>query len=263
MADADPSKPRPRTPGPPLALGLAAIVLCAAGWFALMAGLALGLMAATMGWDAAVDAGWRALAMAPRALARSDPAAQRAFFGLGCAIYLAGTLGILSALALWGRHALDMLAWRGPWPAMTPLAWKLFALAPLYHVVAGLTLKAIYPDFSLWLMAPRDPLALALSFLMIVVLAPLVEELLFRGFIYARLRARLRAGSAVAVTTVVFALAHWDGLGLYPAAVLAPGLVLTLIRERTGSTKAAALGHGLYNLAGWALLLAASALFGA
>ena len=54
---------------------------------------------------------------------------------------------------------------------------------------------------------------------------------------------------------------HWDETGLYPLAVLVPGFVLSLIRERTGSVKAAVLAHGVYNFVGWLLLILAGFLF--
>ena len=47
-------------------------------------------------------------------------------------------------------------------------------------------------------------------------------------------------------------------MGLYPIAVLAPGLALTLLRERAGSTKATFLAHAIYNFIGWAGLVGVS-----
>jgi uncharacterized protein len=190
----------------------------------------------------------------------SDDAAQRILFAGGAFIYLSALASLLTVARLIGKaNAADLLGWRGPWPAISRTGWTLIALAPVYHIVAGVTLRYFYPDFAPWLIAPRDGLSLILSFLMIVILAPLVEELLFRGWIFGSLRARFSAGAAILVTTFLFAIVHWDNTGLYPLAVLAPGFVLSVIRERTGSTKAAVLGHAIYNFAGWLLLVLAGA----
>ncbi|MBX9759778.1 MAG: CPBP family intramembrane metalloprotease [Beijerinckiaceae bacterium] len=193
----------------------------------------------------------------PRLLA-SDAVAQRLLFAGGSLMYLAALAGLLTGAHYFGgRDAGDRLGWRGAWPRMTRTGWILLALAPVYHIVAGATLRYFFPEFNAWLIAPRDPLALAMSFLMIVVLAPLVEELLFRGWIFGVLRARFSATFAILAVTFLFAVVHFDQTGLYPLAVLAPGFVLTLIRERTGACKASVLAHGIYNFAGWLLLVLA------
>lgn len=190
-----------------------------------------------------------------------DDAAQRALFGGGVLVYLSALASLVTVARLFGkRRAADLLGWRGPWPAISRTGWALIALAPVYHVVAGAILRYFFPDFALWLIPPRDLVALALSFLMIVILAPLVEELLFRGLIFGALRERFSAGVTILVTAFLFAIVHWDPTGLYPVAVLAPGFALSVIRERTGSSKGAALGHAIYNFVGWLLLLLAGAL---
>jgi len=52
-----------------------------------------------------------------------------------------------------------------------------------------------------------------------------------------------------------------DPTGFYPVAVLAPGLALSVIRERTGSVKGAVPANALDNGIGWLLLVFATALF--
>ena len=63
------------------------------------------------------------------------------------------------------------------------------------------------------------------------------------------------------MTAVLFAIVHMDPTGFYPVAVLAPGLALSVIRERTGSVKGAVLANALDNGIGWLLLVFATALF--
>ena len=72
-----------------------------------------------------------------------------------------------------------------------------------------------------------------LLILMTVVLAPIAEELLFRGFLLPRLLIQKGPVWAVGVTAVVFALLH-PQYGLYMPIVLVYGVVLGWARVRTG-----------------------------
>lgn len=186
----------------------------------------------------------------------SNSGSQRAVFAGGVVIYLAALASLVCTARLFGgRSMASMLGWTGPWPAMTRIGWLLIACAAVYHLIAGSALRYFFPEFALWIIPPRDAISLILSFVMIVILAPLIEELFFRGWLFGSLRARFSAVAAILVTAVAFAIVHMDTTGLYPIAVLAPGLVLSVIRERTGSVKPAVLAHALYNGVGWLLLL--------
>ncbi len=83
--------------------------------------------------------------------------------------------------------------------------------------------------------------ALALTYVSLAVLPPLVEEITMRGFLFTSLRKSLRFVGAAVVTSVVFALAHLQfGSGaplLWVAAIdtFVLSLVLCYMRERTGS----------------------------
>ena len=80
-------------------------------------------------------------------------------------------------------------------------------------------------------------------------------EPLIRDFmeIYTGLRPRLGFAWTLGITSALFALGHWEKTHLYAAAVLPVGLALGWVREKTGSTRATALFHALYNLTGWLL----------
>ncbi len=80
--------------------------------------------------------------------------------------------------------------------------------------------------------------------------APLVEELLFRGILYPALARRLGMVTAVGITAVSFAALHTQQLAFAWAPVLMVlivGVVLTLVRARTGSVAASFLIHAGYN----------------
>ncbi len=91
----------------------------------------------------------------------------------------------------------------------------------------------------------------ALLALMIVLVGPVEEEVLFRGVLLPRLMPRLGATWAIAVTSVIFAVLHEDfgrePLGLRPAAVFVIALALGWARLRTGGLTAPIVMHVVTN----------------
>ena len=78
-------------------------------------------------------------------------------------------------------------------------------------------------------------------------LAPVCEELFFRGYLQGAL-SRISVRRAVVIAALVFALSH--GLSLYGFLPrLGLGLLLGLLMERTGTLLAPILVHGCYNAA--------------
>jgi membrane protease YdiL (CAAX protease family) len=83
-----------------------------------------------------------------------------------------------------------------------------------------------------------------------VTLAPLFEELFFRGFLYPVLARRVGAVAGILVTGFLFGLIHAPQYGLSWAAVLivcCVGAVLTAVRAMTKSVAASFLAHAGYN----------------
>jgi len=78
-----------------------------------------------------------------------------------------------------------------------------------------------------------------------VVVAPLVEEIFFRGILYPTLRARWGIMPAALVSSFFFALLHFHLPAFLPLLVLA--FVLCMAYERTGSLPACIVAHGLFN----------------
>jgi membrane protease YdiL (CAAX protease family) len=96
------------------------------------------------------------------------------------------------------------------------------------------------------------------------VVAPLVEETVFRGLLYQPLRASTRTWPralsflfAAAVQALLFAVVHPQGIGGVPA-IAAMGAVFSLVREWRGSLIASMTMHGVWN--GTVLLAALCAL---
>ena len=94
--------------------------------------------------------------------------------------------------------------------------------------------------------------ALAIRIVGIVVLAPLLEELAFRGVFFSLLRSRLGPGATVGGTALLFTLAHGQYGPPDLIQVFLDGVLFGLGRLRTGSTRVPFCMHVLGNaLAAW------------
>ena len=94
-----------------------------------------------------------------------------------------------------------------------------------------------------------------------VTLAPLLEELFFRGMLYPVLQRSVGVALAIVLTAVAFAFIHGAQLGYAWAPLLSifvVGIVFTAVREKTNSVAAPFLMHCGYNLALFATLWAGS-----
>jgi membrane protease YdiL (CAAX protease family) len=83
-----------------------------------------------------------------------------------------------------------------------------------------------------------------------VLVAPLVEETIFRGFLYPVIARRLGIAAGIAITGTLFGLTHaaqlWGGWGQIALLILV-GVVLTWVRARTGTVAASYFVHLGYN----------------
>jgi len=93
-----------------------------------------------------------------------------------------------------------------------------------------------------------------LTFISLVILPPIVEEIVMRGFLFGSLRTRMPLIRAAVLTSVIFAIAHLQfGSGaplLWVAAIdtFVLSLVLCYLRQKTGSLWAGIGLHMLKNL---------------
>jgi uncharacterized protein len=91
-------------------------------------------------------------------------------------------------------------------------------------------------------LTPRD---LFLLLLLIAIVAPIAEELFFRGMLYPVLRQRWSVHWAIVINALLFALIHFIPI-LLPGLFFV-GLVLAWVRERTDSVIPGILLHCLQN----------------
>jgi len=139
-------------------------------------------------------------------------------------------------------------ALRWNWPS----SWALYLLGGV-ALSLGLQLFAHFLPMpkelpmDRFFQTPREAWALSLFG---VTIAPLMEELFFRGFLYPVLARRMGVVGAVILTSVGFSLIHAEQLGRAWAPVLViliVGLALTITRAVTKSVAAGLLIHIAYN----------------
>lgn len=82
-------------------------------------------------------------------------------------------------------------------------------------------------------------------FLAAAVIAPIVEEVVFRGFFYRLLRKRLPTWAAVPISAAVFAVGH--GIPVLIPVLFYLGVVFALVVERTRSLHCSIILHSLQN----------------
>ena len=84
----------------------------------------------------------------------------------------------------------------------------------------------------------------------VILIAPVVEEAIFRGFLYPGINRYVGMHPAVFVTAALFTLAHYPqvrGEPVFAATLFLLGLIITYARALTGSTLLAVLMHFIYN----------------
>jgi membrane protease YdiL (CAAX protease family) len=85
-----------------------------------------------------------------------------------------------------------------------------------------------------------------LDLMSVAVIAPIAEELLFRGVVFAGLAQRMPVGWAVVLSGLIFGAAHVDLWSFVPLATI--GMGLALLYRRTGSLWPNVIAHATVNL---------------
>ncbi|HEX5960290.1 MAG TPA: CPBP family intramembrane glutamic endopeptidase [Rhodanobacteraceae bacterium] len=244
-AAADPANavPSANRPGVWSGLGTVALYFLLQLGLSLLIGMAIGFVLAV---KAGVEAGLRG--------ARPDTAAITQLLQTSPDLKVILTVATIAAAA-----AIMVLLVRQSWPAQwsrgelpgfgfTQPADKLVYVAAvvlgvgvlllgglLTHLLAGS--HPIHQDVKV--MAAHAPLGLrVLLALLVVCVAPIVEELVFRGVLLSGLASRMQVGWAIVASAVIFGCAHLPDFQFawYPVpALVLLGLVLAWLRVQTRS----------------------------
>jgi membrane protease YdiL (CAAX protease family) len=218
----------------------------------IFAGLAIPCMLLGLG---VVKAAFWILQLHPAVKTWELLAAQIAFYAL--------LSGVLAALF---RVQYDRPFWRS-------LGWVTPRLPLLSVVTGGVGLALAIMLLGVLIRTPhiespltellKDPTSLVLVAIFGSIVAPVCEELLFRGFLQPLLVRSLGAVAGIVATALPFGLLHFYEYGKSWRHVLLislSGVAFGWMRQATGSTKAAAGMHSAYNAFQFALLLMAKGL---
>ena len=164
------------------------------------------------------------------------------------AFFLIGLLAVIVAVAPLGKAAFPALGLR-------PANWKypvFGALGTLFLSVAVSQIGIEPQGMKQVIDVVREPHELILSLLLLSVLAPVVEELVFRGLLYGWIAGRWGGTPALIVSSLAFAAAHWEPAHII--LVLPLGFLFGWLRLRTDSLLPSLFSHIVNN--GFALLAA-------
>jgi membrane protease YdiL (CAAX protease family) len=188
-------------------------------------------------------------------------AAGRALIGLTPVSANAATIGVSIAL----QGLLLCTAWLFT-VRRYGVAWSELGLVPLgdgrslrytaIAVLGSLAIVAAYGalvrSFGLEDRVPEspifretDPRLLGLGIAAATLIAPLIEEIFFRGFVFAGLRKSIGPVAAAVMASALFALAHMSPFLYTPVFLI--GLLLTWVYYRTGCLWYNVLAHLSYN----------------
>lgn len=207
--------------------------------------LILSLVPQLLGWSAAQTQEW----------ITNNVAGQFAYVFIVEALTIAGLLLFLK------RHKTKVSVLGMKRPRLRDAGYGLMAYPIYFLIFAVITVIAsqLIPSLNvtqkqeLGFDNVQGTVPLVLTFISLVILPPLVEEFLFRGFLYTSMRKYLKFIGAALVTSLLFAVAHLPAGGaagpLYIAAIdtFLLSLVLCFLREKTGSLWAGITLHALKN----------------
>ena len=191
--------------------------------------------------------------------------------GLLAVVVASQAVGLLAVLVLLRRRSVPLRSLVG---LIRPFGRHvgIGAGLGLATIVASLTVVSVLVGLSGNDAAPEQlltgdiiesPLQVLLAVLIAVVLAPLAEELVFRGLLHRNLRRRMRVVPATLISSVLFALVHVDVVLSQPIALVGltlAGAVMAIAYERTGSLVVPIVIHAVYNATTLVALVVASRL---
>jgi len=181
---------------------------------------------------------------------------------IGTIIFDLALIGIAAGVCLW-RYRLGW-AELGLRPFASDLWWLPLVAAATAHasvIVYALVFTAVGADEA----APRQEdleelfgnrAVLPLAGVATVIVAPVAEEIFFRGFVFAGLLRRLGAFGAMAASGLVFGTFHVAGVDTLGLVIpfTAIGMGFAWLYYRTGSLWPSILTHLVFNLVSFVLL---------
>ncbi len=157
-------------------------------------------------------------------------------------------LALKAMFARYGKGLLESLGWNdGPFSPLTLVAIGLGLSVAVILLQYALLTPDVETPFDRMLEDPVSRVAVAAFG---ISLGPMVEELLFRGFLQPVLVSTIGVFPGILLTSVLFGVPHLSqNAYVWQSGVLISlvGFVLGVIRHLSGSTKASTIVHIAYN----------------
>jgi hypothetical protein len=179
-------------------------------------------------------------------------------------LIVVGSQVISYPIVIWFMAAL--IRRRSNEPFLTAIRWNWPSGKGIWFYSSGIVLAFAVQGIARFLPIPKslpmdkffnDATSAYLMAFFGILIAPVLEELFFRGMLFPTLRRGMGTVIAVLLTAAAFAAIHGAQLGYAWAPILSifvVGLALTMVRERTDSVAASVLTHSGYNFTLFALL---------
>jgi uncharacterized protein len=196
------------------------------------------------------------------------PSQPEVVFGLVVALVLQLIVFVVALVPLMIRRRLDRSLFGPTQPTGSWLALGFGAVAGMATLFAAYGVNIVVAlvvgiDDPVEQQLLQDALAGGATFLLAaiiaVVVAPIVEEVVFRGILFRALGDRIGVWFGAIVSSAVFALIHVEVVLSQPLALgglFAVGMVLALAYHWTGNLLVPVLGHAVFNAASLGLALA-------
>lgn len=144
-------------------------------------------------------------------------------------------------------------------PSRTELGWAVvgFAVGLGVYEVTSRVSAALGYEFQGLSYSLSDPTTVAIVILGAVIIAPITEEILYRGLILGVLLSRgFGVVSAIVTMTVIFALIHLPNFGVAGTLFISVwGLLPAILRLRFDDLSGAIMMHGLNNVFGYLVVV--------
>nr|BBH88470.1 hypothetical protein KTC_32210 [Thermosporothrix sp. COM3] len=155
----------------------------------------------------------------------------------------------------WGTQALGFRRFQ---PRVILTVIGLLVLIYIINVLYQLFLQAMHLDLKtndqvILSLGKRAPITFYVTLFLSVFVAPVCEEVFFRGFVFSGLRRGMPVFWAILLSAIIFALTHFDPASFL--VLLCLGIAFAYLRWRTGSIWPGICLHWLNNTLGTVLIL--------
>ncbi len=177
--------------------------------------------------------------------------ADYGLLGAMAALYVACLVAVAVAVLPMGRAAQPALALR-------PTSWKPVVFGSLGTIALSVAVSQIGPELEGMKVVSElvsTPGSLLGTVFVLAAMAPLAEELIFRGLLYGWIESRWGWRPALVVSAFAFAIAHFDPT--YMLLVLPLGFLFSWLRWKTNSLLPSFVAHVVNN--GFAVMMVVAA----